>query len=134
MESLSIPLILELRGSQSDAMELIGKYKVRSSCREFTIRYEEEDLTINLFLRARLIRQAEKLFLAEGWNFEDSFEAADDSRNMRLARIGGKDVKYLSAEIFGIAPKGCWNHVHRGERNILYNCLQRPTSSACQGC
>ena len=57
-----------------------GVYKVSvSGGKEFTVRYEDGELTINLFLneRTRLVRQAEKVFLAEGWHFEVSFEAAD---------------------------------------------------------
>jgi thymidylate kinase len=96
LEYLSIPLIPEQGVSQSEAIKLIGVYKDRSG-KEFTVHYEDGELTINLFLnvRTRLVRRAEQVFLAEGWHFEISFES-DGLSGASVMRIGGRDVDYLS--------------------------------------
>ncbi len=97
LECLSIPLIPGQRVSQSEAMGLIGVYKDRKSDREFTVHYEDGELTINIFLnvRTRLVRRAEKVFLTEGWHFEVSFES-DGSGGASVMRIGGRNIDYLS--------------------------------------
>ena len=96
MEYLSVPLIPEERVPESEAMELIGVYKDRRSGEEFAVRYEDGELSINLFLnvQTRLVRRAERVFLAEGWHFEVSFES-DGFSEATVMRIGGRDVDYL---------------------------------------
>jgi len=96
LECLSIPLIPEPGVSQSEAMGLIGVYKDRKSDKEFTVHYEDGELTINIFLnvRTRLVRRAEKVFVTEGWHFEVSFES-DSSSGASVMRIGGRDIDYL---------------------------------------
>ncbi len=98
MESLSIPLVLEPRVSPAEAMELVGVYRERSNGREFGVQYENGELTANLFLKTktRLVRRAEKVFLAEGWHFEIQFEAAEGSSVINRMRIDGRDVDYLA--------------------------------------
>ena len=98
LEYLMIPLIPEQRASQEEAMKLVGVYQDRDSGRAFTVYYEAGELTINLFLnvKTRLVRQAEMVFLTEGWHFEISFEAADGSSGINILRIGGSNVDYLS--------------------------------------
>ena len=97
MEYLSLPLIPEPRVSQSEAMKLTGVYKARNSGRIFTVAFEDGELTITLFLtvRTRLVWQAERVFLAEGWHFEVQFEATEGSSVIGMLRIGGRDVEYL---------------------------------------
>lgn len=96
MEYLSVPLIPEEQVPESEAMELIGVYKDRRSGEEFAVCYEDGKLSINLFLnvQTRLVRRAERVFLAEGWHFEVSFES-DGFNGATAMRIGGKDVDYL---------------------------------------
>jgi hypothetical protein len=96
MECLSIPLTPERGVSQSEAMGLIGVYNDRRNGKEFTVHYRDGELTINLFLdvKTRLVRGAEKVFMAEGWHFEISFELDSLSR-ASVMRIGGRDVDYL---------------------------------------
>jgi hypothetical protein len=95
-ECLSIPLIPEQGVSQSEAMRLVGAYKDRGSGKEFVVDYEDGELTVNLFLnvRTRLVQRAEKVFWAEGWHFEVSFES-DCLSGASVMRIGGRDVDYL---------------------------------------
>jgi thymidylate kinase len=101
LECLSLPLIPE-QVSQSEALGLVGVYRDRKNGREFTVRYEEGKLTINLFLSVRtpLVRRAEKAFLTEGWHFELSFETDG------VMRIGGRDVDYLQL-VGTVADKVC---------------------------
>ncbi len=96
LECLSIPLIPEQRVSQSEAVGLVGVYEDRKSDEEFVVHYEDGELTINLFLnvKTRLVRQAEEVFVTEGWYFEVSFEA-DGSGGASVLRIGGRDIDYL---------------------------------------
>jgi len=96
LQCLSIPLTPEQRVSQSEAMRLTGAYKDRGSGKEFTVGYEDGELSINLFLnaRTRLVQRAENLFWAEGWHFEVSFES-DGLSEASVMRIGGRDVDYL---------------------------------------
>jgi thymidylate kinase len=93
---LSIPLVPEQGVSQSEALALIGVYKDRKSDKEFTVYYEDGELTINLFLdvRTRLVRWMEKVFITEGWHFEVSFES-DGLSGASVMKIGGRDVDYL---------------------------------------
>ena len=97
-EALSISLIPEQRVSVNEAMDLIGVYKDRCSGKVFTVDYDDGELTVDLFLnaRTRLVRQAEKVFLTEGWYFEVRFEVADESSAISILRIGGRNVDYLS--------------------------------------
>lgn len=97
LECLSIPLIPEQGVSQSEAMGLIGVYKDRENDKEFTVDYEDGDLTINLFLnvKTRLVQWAERAFWAEGWHFEVSFES-DGLSGASVMRIGGRNVDYLT--------------------------------------
>jgi thymidylate kinase len=97
LDFLSIPQIVEQRVSPGEAMRLIGVYKVGGNDREFTVDYEDGELTVNLFedVRTRLIRRVEKVFIAAGWHFEVSFEL-DDLNGTSVLRIGGRDVDYLS--------------------------------------
>ena len=97
LECLSIEQMPEPRVSQSEALKLIGVYKDRSADKEFIVRYEDGQLTINLFwnVRTRLVRQTERVFLAEGWHFEVSFES-DGVSGASAMKIGGRDVDYLS--------------------------------------
>jgi hypothetical protein len=94
---LGIPLIPEQPVSQTDASNLVGLYQDRNSDREFEVRFDDSALTIDLFLnvRTRLVRRAERIFLAEGWHFEILFES-DDVSGASVLRIGGKDVDYLT--------------------------------------
>jgi thymidylate kinase len=93
---LSIPLIPEQGVSQNEAIELIGVYKDRKSDKEFTVHHGDGELTINLFLnvRTRLVWWMEKVFIAEGWHFEVSFES-DGLSGASVMKIGGRDVDYL---------------------------------------
>jgi len=93
---LSIPLVPEQGVSQSEALALIGVYKDRKSDKEFTVYYEDGELTINLFLdvRTRLVRWMEEVFITEGWHFEVSFES-DGLSGASVMKIGGQDVDYL---------------------------------------
>jgi len=93
---LSIPLVPEQGVSQSEALALIGVYKDRKSDKEFTVYYEDGELTINLFLdvRTRLVRWMEEVFITEGWHFEVSFES-DGLSGASVMKIGGRDVDYL---------------------------------------
>jgi hypothetical protein len=96
LECLALPLVPEQGVSQSEALRLVGVYRDRRSGREFTVLYEDGELTTNLFLnvRTRLVRRAEKVFLAQGWHFEISFES-DGLSETGLMKIGGRDVDYL---------------------------------------
>jgi hypothetical protein len=98
MESLSLPLKPDPIVTKQEALELVGVYKDQSSDKEFTVQYEAGELTVDTFLkvRTRLVKRAEKVFLTEGWHFEISFEAIDDSSRVSRMKIGGKDVGYLS--------------------------------------
>ncbi len=97
MQYLALPLVPERGLSPTEALGLVGRYKDSKSGHEFTVRYEAGELTLNLFLnvRTRLVRQAEKVFLAEGWHFEVSFES-DGLSGAGVMRIGGRDVDYLA--------------------------------------
>jgi thymidylate kinase len=96
MACLSMPLVAEEIVSQSEAMGLVGVYRDRRSGKEFTVHYEDGQLTIQLFLdvKTRLVRAADRGFLAEGWHFEVGFEP-DGLSGARVMRIGGRDVDYL---------------------------------------
>ena len=96
LDSLSIPLIPEQIISQTEVLSLIGVYKDRQSGKDFTVRYEAGELSINLFsnVKNRLVRRAQDVFLAEGWPFEISFESGELS-GASMLRISGKDVDYL---------------------------------------
>jgi thymidylate kinase len=93
---LSIPLVPEQGVSPNEVLALIGVYKDRKREKEFTVRYENGELTINLFLdvRTRLVRRMEKVFITEGWHFEVSFES-DGLSGASVMKIGGRDVDYL---------------------------------------
>jgi len=97
LEFLSIPLKVEQGVTTGEASHLVGAYKDRRSDKEFAVRYEAGELTINFFLNVntRLVRQTEKTFLAEGWHFVISFELDDSSRATAL-RIDGRDIDYLA--------------------------------------
>jgi len=94
--SLSIALIPKQGVSSSEAIGLIGAYKDRKSDVEFTVQYDDGELTINLFseVRTRLVRWTENVFITEGWHFEVSFEP-DGFSDASVMKIGGKDVDYL---------------------------------------
>jgi hypothetical protein len=94
---LLLPLIPERDVSQREATKLIGVYKDRASDKEFTVRFEDGALTIDLFLetRTKLVQRADGVFLAEGWHFEIRFES-DGLSGASVMRIGGRDVDYLS--------------------------------------
>ena len=96
LDCLSIPLMPEQGVSPDEAIELVGVYKDRKSDKKFTVRHEDGELTINLFLdvRTRLVRWMEKGFITEGWHFEVSFES-DGLSGTSLMKIGGRDVDYL---------------------------------------
>ena len=96
LECLSIPLIPDQGVSPGEAIELAGVYKDRKSDKKFTVRYEDGELTINLFLdvRTRLVRWMKKVFITEGWHFEVGFES-DGLSGTTVMRIGGRDVDYL---------------------------------------
>jgi hypothetical protein len=94
---LSIPLIAEGGVSPAEALELVGVYKDRKSDKQFTVRHEDGELTINLFLdvRTKLVRCMEKGFITEGWHFEVGFES-DGLSGASVIKIGGRDVDYLT--------------------------------------
>ena len=96
MDCLSIPLVPEQTVSPAEAKRLIGLYKDRSGCKEFTVRYEGEELNINLYLKVwtRLVRRGQNEFMAEGWPFEIRFDV-DELQDGSVMRIGGRDVDYL---------------------------------------
>jgi hypothetical protein len=96
LDCLAIRLVPELRVSPSEAARLVGLYKDRRTDREFTVQYEDGDLTIIVFLsvRTKLVPRADKAFLTEGWHFEISFEPDGPSGTM-VMRIGGRDVDYV---------------------------------------
>lgn len=97
VDFLSIPLIPEENISQTEALSLIGVYKDRQSGKDFAVRFEAGELSINLFLNVwtRLIRRAPNVFLAEGWPFVISFKSGEMSGASTL-QISGKDVDYLA--------------------------------------
>lgn len=94
---LSIPWIPEQNISQTEALGLIGVYKARQSSKDFSVRYEAGELSINLFLnvRTRLLRCAANTFLAEGWPFVINFESSEMS-GASMLQISGKNVDYLA--------------------------------------
>jgi len=97
LDYLSIPRIPEQNISQTEALSLIGVYKARQSGRDFAVRFEAGELSINLFLnvRTRLVRRAANTFLAEGWPFVINFESSETS-GASMLQISGKDVDYLA--------------------------------------
>ena len=97
LDYLGIPRVVEQGISQKDASRLVGTYQARDSGRVFEVRFEEDELSINVFLnvRTRLVRRRANSFLAEGWPFEISFEH-DESIGASTLQIGGKDVDYLA--------------------------------------
>lgn len=97
MQVLGLPLIPEQGLSPAEAQALVGLYRANNSGKEFTVHYEDGELTINIFLnvRTRLVRQAQGVLLAEGWHFELSFEY-DDLKGVYVLRFGGRDVDYLA--------------------------------------
>jgi hypothetical protein len=96
LDYLSIPLIPDQNVSRTEALSLVGVYKARESGKDFAVRFDAGELSINLFLNVwtRLVRHAPNVFLAEGWPFVISFEFGEMSGASTL-RIGGRDVDYL---------------------------------------
>jgi len=97
LDYLGIPRIPEQNISPIVARNLIGRYKDPQSDRDFLVQFEDDDLTINLFLdvKSRLVQRTEKEFFAEGWPFEIRFESGDLG-GMSVLRIGGRNVDYLA--------------------------------------
>jgi thymidylate kinase len=96
LECLSIPLVPEPELSPDEALALVGVYRERGGGREFTVRYEDGGLTVDLFLdaRTRLVRRADGTFLTEGWHFEVGFEPGGPGGGAVMT-VGGGDVDYL---------------------------------------
>lgn len=96
LNHLAIPRIREQRVLPAEAQSLIGTYRDPRSGKEFAVRSEDGELSINLFLEVwtRLVRRSRNGFEAEGWPFEICFEP-DDLKSVRRMRIDGRDVDYL---------------------------------------
>jgi hypothetical protein len=94
---LSLPLAPEQRVSESEAQDLVGKYRDEKSDRTFTVQYENERLLIDIFLQVKthLLPRTKRVFCTEGWYFEICFER-DESGKIGKLEIGGKDVDYLA--------------------------------------
>ncbi len=96
VDFLSIPSMPEQHISPTEAQNLVGLYKDQHSDRQFMVRFEDGELTINLFsgVWKRLVRRASNVFEAESWPFEIRFEGVDLNDGLVL-KIGGQDVDYL---------------------------------------
>ena len=96
LDFLAIPWVPEPQLSPTAVQPLLGRYQDRQSGREFNVRFERGELTINLFLNSwtRLVCLSPNVFVAEGWPFEINFEM-DELHEAPVMRIGGRDVDYL---------------------------------------
>lgn len=93
---LDIPYTPEFSAEHQEAPRYIGMYRDPNSGRIFDVAYEDEVLTINVFInvRTRLVRVEKDEFITEGWHFRIIFKPEDDTL-ANVMRIEGRDIDYL---------------------------------------
>jgi thymidylate kinase len=96
MSFLSIPRKPDPRTSERQAAKYLGTYKPDNGERTYTVEWEPEHLSVNLFLdvKATLIHKTGHVFSARGWPFDICF-AEDRSGKVDSFSIQGKIVDYL---------------------------------------